>query len=72
VDLFQYPEFRTAEVLSHEQMSTGIPAQDWVLAGFEVAMTHLFYGDSQVNEELLRFAVEARLPHLRMTLSALQ
>jgi len=28
----------------------------------EVGMTHLFYGDSQINEDLVRFAVEAQLP----------
>jgi predicted ATP-dependent serine protease len=61
--MIQYPEFKPAEVLKHEQMSTGIPPLDRLLAGgLVVGMTHLFCGDSQINEHLLRFAAEAQLP----------
>jgi hypothetical protein len=61
--MIQCPEFKTAEVLSHEQMSRGISSLDGLLAGgLEVGLTHRFYVGSQINQGLLGFAVQAQLP----------
>ncbi|TFF91582.1 hypothetical protein EU545_03570 [Candidatus Thorarchaeota archaeon] len=54
--------FRTADTLTRHRRATGIPELDDLLGGgLECGMVHLFYGDSCVHDDMLRFAVQANV-----------
>ncbi|MFW9871231.1 MAG: hypothetical protein ACFFEL_16510 [Candidatus Thorarchaeota archaeon] len=57
------PGFQTADKVQRIMCKTGIPSLDSLLdGGYEAGLTYLFYGDEQINNDLLLSAVHAQLP----------
>jgi hypothetical protein len=57
------PGFFTADMVRREKISTGINALDSLLGGgVEAGLTHLFYGDRVLHNDLLRCAVTEQMP----------
>jgi hypothetical protein len=60
------PRFFTADMVRREKISTGINALDTLLGGgVEAGLTHLFYGDRVLHNDLLRCAVTEQMPKER-------
>ncbi|MEM2142083.1 MAG: hypothetical protein QXS20_02595 [Candidatus Thorarchaeota archaeon] len=59
----QLSEFTTADTIRRQIVKTGTEALDDLLGGgLEVGLTYLFYGDSQLHDDLLRIAVSVQRP----------
>lgn len=57
------PGFFTADMIQRSKAGTGNKPLDNLLGGgFESGLTHLFYGDRGLREDLMRFAVKAQMP----------
>jgi hypothetical protein len=57
------PGFFTADMIRREKIATGINALDTLLGGgAEAGLTHLFYGDRVLHNDLLRCAVTEQMP----------
>jgi hypothetical protein len=57
------PGFSTADTVSRVKISTGVTALDNLLGGgAEAGLTHLFYGDRCLHDDLLRCAVTEQMP----------
>ncbi|MFW9981569.1 MAG: hypothetical protein ACFFE3_06615 [Candidatus Thorarchaeota archaeon] len=57
------PGFQTADKVQRMMCKTGIPTLDSLLdGGYESGLVYLFYGDEQLNNDLLLSAVHAQLP----------
>ncbi|MFQ5833616.1 MAG: hypothetical protein ACE5H4_12990 [Candidatus Thorarchaeota archaeon] len=60
------PGFYTADMVERRRISSGIHSVDSLLGGgLEMGLVHLFYGARLLNDDLLRFAVQAQLPEDR-------
>jgi len=60
------PGFFTADQVVRMRMSTGITAIDELLGGgLESGITHLFYGDRSLHNDLLKIATHAQIPEER-------
>ncbi|MFW9977282.1 MAG: hypothetical protein ACFFEJ_04255 [Candidatus Thorarchaeota archaeon] len=60
------PGFFTADQVVRMRMSTGITAIDELLGGgLESGITHLFYGERSLHNDLLKIAVHAQVPEKR-------